>query len=67
MLEFALELGDELGILAVVLVGIAQFLERVHQRLGDEDAAVRAEVAARIGQIVGLHDNARHPRHGPRR
>ncbi len=55
VVQFALELGDELGIHAVLLVGVAQFLERMHQRLGDEDAAVRTKVTAVVRQVVGLH------------
>ena len=53
--ELVLELGDELGIRAVALVRRAQFVERVHQRLGDEHAAVGAEVPALVGQVVHLH------------
>jgi hypothetical protein len=55
VLEFALELGDELRILAVVLVGLAQLGQRVHQRLGDEHAAILTEVTLRIGQVVRFH------------
>ena len=53
--EFVLELGDELRVLAVALVRRAQFVERVHERLGDEHAAVRAEVTALVRQVVHLH------------
>src|SRR5262249_7216541 len=53
--QLALELGHEFRIVAVALVRVAQFPQRVHQRLGDEDAAVGSEMARRIGQVVWLH------------
>ena len=53
--QLALEFGDELRIRAVAVVGRAQLAERMHQGFGDEDATVRAEVAALVGQVVHLH------------
>jgi hypothetical protein len=50
--EFALELGDERRILLVARVLLLQFAERADQRLGDEHATVRAEMAAGVGQVV---------------
>ena len=50
--ELVLEFADEIGILPVARVLRGELVERAHQRLGDEDAAVGAEVAARIGEIV---------------
>src|SRR5690606_2648758 len=55
VLELVLELGDELRVAAVALVGDAQFLERVHEGLCDEDAPIGAEVAPGIRKIVRLH------------
>jgi hypothetical protein len=52
MLELALELRDELRIAAVTSVLFAQLVERVDQRLGDEHAAVRAEMAALVGKAI---------------
>ena len=59
MLEFAFEFGDELGVFAVMLVSVAQFGQRVHQGLGDEHAAVLAEVPLCIGQVVMREGNRR--------
>ena len=55
MLELALELGDELGIALVTSVFLTQLIERADQRLGNEDAAIGSEMAARIGQVIHLH------------
>ena len=55
MLELILELGDEIRIGAVVLIGLAQVFERMHQRLGDKGAAVRAEVTASVGKVIRFH------------
>ena len=53
--ELVLEFADESGILPVARVLRRELLERAHQRLRDEDAAVGAEVATRVGKIVGFH------------
>jgi hypothetical protein len=53
VLQLALELGAERGIVAVALVLRLELVERADQRLGDEHAAVRAEVPARVRQVVG--------------
>ena len=50
--ELVVELGDERRVVAVARVLLAQLVERAYQRLGDEHAAVRAEVAARVGKVV---------------
>jgi hypothetical protein len=55
VLELVLELGDELGVLAVALVGRAQLFQRVHERLGDEHAAVGPEMPPRIGKVIHFH------------
>ena len=52
MLQIAIEFGDELRIAAQTQIRVGQFLERRHQRFGDVDAAVRAEVALRVGPCV---------------
>jgi hypothetical protein len=52
MLEVVLELGDEFRVVAVFLIGRAQLLERAHQRLGDIDAAVGAEMAGTVRIVV---------------
>ena len=49
MLELVFELGHELGIVAVARVLIAQLIKRTDQRFCDEHAAVRTEVAPRVG------------------
>ena len=49
MLELALELRDELRIAPVPSVLLTQLVERMDQRLGDEHASVRAEMAALVG------------------
>src|SRR5215472_3550446 len=46
VLELALELGDEVGIVAIARVLVAQLVERVDQRFRDEHSAVRTEMAA---------------------
>ena len=52
MLELALEFRDEVGIVAVARVLRLQLVERRNQRLGDEHAAVGAEMSALVGQIM---------------
>ena len=52
MRELVFELGDELGIVAIARVLVAELVERADQRLGDEHAAVGPEVAARIREVV---------------
>ncbi len=53
--QLVAELGQELGVVLVARVGGAQFVERVDQRLGDEAAAVGAEMPAGIGLLVVQH------------
>ena len=60
VLELVAELGFELAIFASGGVRVAQLVERVGQRLGDEHAAVRAEVAALVREVI-------HPHCGPLR
>ena len=60
VLQLVAKLGFELRIPARRGIGVAQLLERLRQRLGNEHAAVGAEVAALIGQVI-------HPHGGPRR
>ncbi len=52
MLELALEFRDEVGIVAVARVLRLQLVERRDQRLGDEHAAVGAEMPALVGQVM---------------
>ena len=54
MLQIMIQLGDEFRVLHVALVGHPQFLDGLHQGFRHEDAPVRAEVAALVGQIVGF-------------
>ena len=53
MLELGMEFGQELGIVLVLGVGVDQFRQRMGQRFGDEAAAVAAEMALGVGEIVG--------------
>ena len=55
VLELVVKLGLERGIGARALIGIAQLVERVRQRFGDEHAAVGAEMPARVGQVIHPH------------
>ena len=50
--ELVLELGDEAGIVTVARVLLLELVERADQRLGDEHAAVRAEMAALVGKVI---------------
>ena len=59
VLELVAELGFELRIVARDGVRGAQLLERLRQRLGNEDAAVGAEVAALVGQVIHPHGEPR--------
>ncbi len=52
MRELVLEFGDEGGIAAVARVLLLELVERADQRLGDEYAAVRAEMAALVGKVI---------------
>jgi hypothetical protein len=52
MLQLIAELGVERRIRARRGVSIAQLVERLRERLGDEHAAVRAEVPARIREVI---------------
>ena len=53
--ELVPELGHEGRVAQGLVVGGLEFVQRVDQRLGDEGAAVRAEVPARIGLVVVQH------------
>lgn len=60
MLQLVLVFLDEFGIVLIARIGIAQLVQRVGQRFRNEGAAVRAEVAVGVGQVV--HGNlSRHP------
>ena len=54
VLEVGLEFGDESRIVAHALILRAQLVEGVHQRLGDEYAPIRSEVALCVGKVVSL-------------
>jgi hypothetical protein len=55
MLELRFEFSDEGGIVLIARVLVAKLVERRDKRLGDEHAAVGAEVSARIRQVIHLH------------
>ena len=66
--KLRIQLGEEPGVLRTAFVGVAQLRHRTHQGLGDERAAVGAEVAALVGMapdepIFSL--DVREPRHRP--
>jgi len=54
VLEFARQFCHELGVVPVLQVALVQFVERMHQRLGNEHATIRAEVATLVGQVIHL-------------
>ncbi len=54
VLELVVELGLERRVLAHAQVFAPELVEGVHQGLGDEHAAERSEMAARVRQIVDL-------------
>jgi hypothetical protein len=58
VLQFVAELGHELRVVAVALVGGFEFVQRVDQGLGDEGAAVGPEMPAGIGLLVVQHGDA---------
>ena len=53
--QLALKFSDEIRIMLIMQIRRAQLVERVHQRLGDENSAVGSEVSARVRKVVGLH------------
>ena len=55
MLELVLEFGDEFRILPARLIGAFEFIERVHQRLGDEHAPIPAEMPPLVRKLMHLH------------
>ena len=55
MLELVLEFGDEFRILPARLIGAFVFIERVHQRLGDEHAPIPAEMPPLVRKLMHLH------------
>ena len=55
VLELVSELGNELGIRAATRVRVAQLIERVRERLGNEHSAIGTEMPACIGQVNHLH------------
>ncbi|GGE63646.1 hypothetical protein GCM10008020_04860 [Massilia psychrophila] len=52
VLQLIAKLVEEFRVGAVARIRVVQFGQRVGERLSDERAAVRAEVAARVGQLV---------------
>ena len=54
VLQLVTELCLEVRIMAVALVGLAQLGERADQRLGDEQATIRAEMPGCIRKIIGI-------------
>src|SRR5690606_28548581 len=55
VLEFVVEGLDELGVEPAPVVSGTQFGKRVHQRFGDEHAAILAEMALGIRKVVRIH------------
>jgi hypothetical protein len=55
MLELVPQLRDELGIGAAPCVRVAQLVERVRQRFGNEYSAIGTEMPACIRQVNHLH------------
>ncbi len=55
VLELVLEFGDEFRILPASLVGAFELVKRVHQRLGDEHAAIPAEMPLLVRKVNPLH------------
>jgi hypothetical protein len=50
MAKLVLKLGDESLIFAARLKGRSQFLQRGHERLGDENTAIWAKMPLRVGK-----------------
>jgi len=50
-----MEFAEEFGVILVMRIRRFQFFQRVGQCLGNEAAAIRAEMAGGIGKIVGAH------------
>jgi hypothetical protein len=63
ILQVGVEFGQKLRILEVLFIGLAQFPQRLHQCLGDEQAAVGAEMPPLVRQPAeirlssGLHES----------
>jgi hypothetical protein len=55
MLQFVPEFSEELGIRPKAQVRIAQFIQRVRQRFGNEDPPIGTEMPVGIGQVNDLH------------
>jgi hypothetical protein len=53
--QFVAEFGLKIRVVPGRFIFARQFVERRHERLGDINAAVWAEMAARIGQVIHLH------------
>ena len=51
--QIAVQLGPEFGIVAQAFVGLAQFLDGLHQGLGDETSTVGPEVPVLVRQLAG--------------
>ena len=54
VLQLVAELGLKVRVVTVTLVGLAQLGERTDQRLGDEQAAIRAKMPGCIWKIIGI-------------
>ena len=54
VLQVVIQLRKKLFVQHVALIRQAKLLYGLHERFSDKHAAVRAEVATRIRQIVGL-------------
>ncbi|MNR60458.1 hypothetical protein D3C85_1819420 [compost metagenome] len=52
VLQLAPVFGVERGIVLGLRIGFAQLVQRVDQRFGNEGAAIGAEMATGIGQVV---------------
>ena len=58
VLELVMKLGEEFGIVAIPVVGQAQFIDRLHQGFSDEDTAKLAEMPRGVGKVVGFQGRA---------
>ena len=55
VLQLISKFGLKIGITAIVFILNAQFLQRCHQRLGNEHATVWAEVTVTVRKIINFH------------
>jgi len=56
MLQFVVEFGQEFRIMLVSGIGVLQLIDRVGQCLGNETAAVNAEMTCKVRLVIVVHD-----------